>query len=164
MTLGSVPFQMSDDHCVIASFKPTILANHAPVAVATNTGTFSKQACIALTVGGTIYARWTSDAPIDYTSSPVGTYTAGATLVASAKKVSSTGYSRVNGVQIGTVSLAAMASSTLNTGLIGSEGFGASPFTGSIGPVIAIKGTVSDADLLTLERFVASLTPNAPTF
>ena len=31
-------------------------------------------------------------------------------------------------------------------------------------PVIIVKGTLTDADMLTLERWVSSLTPNGPVF
>lgn len=48
---------------------------------------------------------------------------------------------------------------TLTTATIGKVGasVGDSFVTGNIYPIIAIKGTVSDADLLTLERFIGSL-------
>ena len=48
-----------------------------------------------------------------------------------------------------------MGVSTVTSGLIGFGG--GSYWNGSIYPVIAIKGTVTDSDLLTLERFVGQL-------
>ena len=37
-------------------------------------------------------------------------------------------------------------------------------FDGSISIVIVVKGTLTDAELLLLERFAASVTPGAPVF
>jgi hypothetical protein len=57
-----------------------------------------------------------------------------------------------------------MGAATVTGGSIGQFATGGAFMTGSVGPVIVIKGTVQDSDLLVLERWVASLTPNAPSF
>lgn len=66
---------------------------------------------------------------------------------------------RVNGVGGTPVWVAGLGATTLNAAAIGVEPL-ATPtqfMNGNIGPVIAIKGTVSDADLMTLEKWVGSL-------
>lgn len=154
LALSSVPFQMADDHCVVAGVKPNIVAGFGAVSVASSSSSFSKLAALSFSASGH-YAKWTADGPTDYTTTPLFSYSGGNVYVSSARKVGSAGVHRVNGVQRGTISIS--GSATLNAGYIGLEGNGGGYFNGSIYPVIAIKGTVSDADLLTLEKWVGSL-------
>jgi len=113
---------------------------------------------------GNVFFQARDDVPTN-SSIVDGTNRVGQVFVASGRRVSGTRVLRINGVQSGTDSTA-LGTSTINTATVGA---GVTTTTteymnGNIGPVIAIKGTITDADLLTLERFVASLTPNAPSF
>lgn len=164
LALGSVPFQMSDDHCVIAGLA---LGANATTRYATNpsAGAGSQRVgSIYINASNTIGAGWTDDVTAANITSP-STYT-GQTVVASAVKQTNAKRLRVNGAQAGATDNTVMGTTTLTAGgAIGDwKSGGGNQWSGSIGPVILIKGTVSDADLLTLERWVASLTPAAPTF
>ena len=83
-------------------------------------------------------------------------------FVATAAQRSSVGYLRVNGVQRGAESTAAVTLFTPTKGAIGNDyaAAGGQALNGNISIVIAIKGTLSDADMLVLERFAASTLPN----
>lgn len=85
--------------------------------------------------------------------------------VVSIRNLSGTGSIRTNSVA-GTFAALPTGACTLVNASIGSvKGLTETHFlTGTHGVSIAIKGTVTDADLLTLERWVAALTPGAPTF
>jgi hypothetical protein len=85
-------------------------------------------------------------------------------LVASARKVGNVKVLRVNGVQAATDSTV-MGATTVTTAAIGFNPQGASEFhNGTISVEIIVKGTLSDADMLVLERFAALTLPNAPSF
>jgi len=155
LALSGPLFQVADDQCVVAAVKYGSSGSGCVVAPSSNTATYAKQSALGQ-AAGSCFVRWSSDTT-DYTTVPAYPYTTGQSYVVSGRKVGTGGIHRVNGVQAGSVSLAAMVTSTVNAGYIGLEGNGAGNFTGSIYPVIAIKGTVTDADLLTLERLVASM-------
>ena len=164
LTLGSVPFQMSDDHCVIAGLQ---LGANSTTRYALNpaAGAGSQRVgSIYINASNTIGAGWTDDAAAANITSPA-TYT-GQTVVASCVKQTNAKRLRVNGAQAGATDNTVMGTTTLTTGgAIGDwKSGGGNQWSGAIGPVILIKGTISDSDLLTLERWVASLTPNAPSF
>jgi hypothetical protein len=86
----------------------------------------------------------------------------GVPFVYGARRVSGTNVLRKNGAQIGTDSTA-LGASTISGGAIGYDN-NSIYLTGSTGPIAFGKGTISDADLLTIERLVALNTPNGPTF
>lgn len=160
LQLGSVPFQMSDDHCVIAGCRAnTVAAGSRPLVSLYGTGT-RRVAQLSIETA-TLTATWTDDAGTAGTS-PTGTsVTAGISFVATARKVGNAKLLRKDGVDVNTSSTAA-GTTTLTTAAIGTDGTGY--LNGISGPVLIIKGTISDSDLLTLERWVASITPAAPTF
>ena len=156
LSLGSVPFQMSDDHCVIAGGSLGALSSRT-LCAPSYTGSTSRYAAVGVTPTG-VQVEW-------YDGTNYVPHTTNASLsdvvVITGRKSGSTLTSRKNAVQFGSSAAFATAVST-TLGAIG--GGPLTSFIGTIGPVIMIKGTVTDAELLTLERFVASLTPNAPTF
>jgi len=153
LSLGAPLFQMSDDHCVIAGANCTDASAERdlllPGYVA---GTWVSYLYVELTTGKLV-ASWsgTGLATLKTASSIVGS-----NFVASARAVGNTRIGRLNGVQFG-ANTSSITASAFTTAYIGSYNAGTFPFVGSIYPVIAIKGTVSDADLLTLERFVGQL-------
>ena len=166
LALGSVPFQMVDDHCVIAGASPAGAATDCDVFGQRSTAA-TNPLCPLLRFGadGKVKGLWRDDAGVIDGSAMVASYVASGVYVVSARKVGNAKKVRMNGVDGPTVSTV-IGTTTINTSTIGAGvTFGVlGNFFGTIGPVIAIKGTVSDADLLTLERFVASLTPNGPSF
>jgi hypothetical protein len=164
LALGSVPFQMADDHCVIVAAKCDSVAAASKWIVNPASGAASQ--CVGsllFSAGNTVGAAWIDDAVAVtsiYTASP-----ATSTVVATAVSRTNAKQLRVNGAQVGATDSTVKGATTVTGGAIGMlKTSGSSPLTGTIGPIILIKGAVTDADLLTLERFVASLTPNGPVF
>lgn len=155
LALSSVPFQMADDHCVVAG------ANAVAGAAATifSIGnTASNNDVIAMDYTSNFFRVWWRDTALTLESLDSPTTRNQQILVGSMRKTGNTKIGRINGSQYGTGSIV-MGSTTLNTAAIGvfSRITLSRYMTGSIYPVIAIKGTVSDADLLVLERWVGSL-------
>ena len=160
MALGSVPFQMSDDHCVIAGFN--VRVGNTYVFAQPNAAVTAWCGSLSVDASGYPTALWKDDAAATaFINNPVSVLNTA--TIATAVKISNAKRLRVNGVQPGATNNTVLGATTINNTTIGAYGAGGFT-TGSIGPVIVIKGTVSDSDLLTLERWVASLTPNAPAF
>lgn len=163
LLLGSAPFTMADDHFVICS--------------ASNNKTTG--ACIIYGGAGPTTARlaqiyynnatpnisWLDDATtgnIIFTSS---SQVLGSVQILSCRKSAPLFVARQNGVVFGSTSLINPGITTIEATRIGAHKLTATNLhQGSIGPVIAGKGTLTDSEMLTLERLVASLTPNAPSF
>lgn len=161
LALGSVPFQLADDHCVIAGASNTKAAG-AGVVFALAGAAVQRIAQIYYSSTVPTFS-WVDDAAVSVTLSG-GAQTVGTVQVLTGRKSDATYTSRVNGVAVGS-SVLALGTTTVNSQSIGAHKATPANFhQGSIGPVIAIKGTVTDAELLTLERFVSSLTPSGPVF
>jgi hypothetical protein len=111
---------------------------------------------------GTLQFRFKDDSSTTLTLSLDAAYT-GSVIVMSARCSGDTIIARKNGVQ--TASGARPPGvCTPTVGNIGYDSGSGSSWAGQIGPVIVIKGTISDSDLLTLERWVAANTLGAPSF
>ena len=158
LLLSAPLFQMSDDHCVIVGASPTSGAASTHVFQSGN-GAASQQVCtLKFQADMRIGAVWCDDATSVVAANAISPASFSTAYVATGSKVGTTGKLRVNGVQQATSSLSGIGTTTITTnGIIGAYKGGAAPFIGSIYPVIAIKGTVTDSDLLTLERFVGQL-------
>lgn len=162
LALGSVPFQMADDFAVIAAVN----------ASATGTQAFYAQASTATanplvelgTASGLPRFAFRDDAGTVSTPSG-GASIANAPTVVSGRKVGSTKVVRSNGAQLA-VDPTALGATTFNSASIGVRPVAAPVnfVSGNASIVIVVKGTLSDADMLTLERFAASTLPNAPSF
>lgn len=155
LALSAAPFQMADDHCVVAG------ANAVAGAAATifSIGnTASNNDVIAMDYTSNFFRVWWRDTALTVESLASPTTRNQQILVGSMRKTGNTKIGRINGSQYGTGSIV-MGSTTLNTSAIGvfSRTTLSAYMTGSIYPVIAIKGTVSDADLLILERWVGQM-------
>lgn len=158
LALSSVPFQMSDDHCVIAGARADIATASCVFGLG---GAGGQRIAVLYSNAGTLVARWTDDAAANSAPTVGSGVVTGTPFVATARKVGSAKYARLNGSQTAAENTA-VGTTTVTTANIG---WWTGVFhTGAIGPVIVIKGTISDSDLLTLERWAASLTPNGPTF
>lgn len=148
LSLGGPLFQMADDHCVIAGISTTTQQGSAfhPSKVGS-----SRFGALGVSSGGTFLTEWYDGTSYVNASS---VQAPGTVFVGSATRRGSSLYSRKNGVQFG-VGAAFTALTTSTLGAIGDGGMGA--FNGLIYPAIAIKGTVSDSDLLLLEKFVGQM-------
>jgi len=154
LSLSAPLFQMSDDHCVIAGFKAD--AANKYIFSQSHSGTATQCCSLRVDASGYPGAVWIDDASAN--ALPTATTSCiGLNTVATAIKIGNAKRLRVNGVQAGATNNTALGVGTTNSYSIGCLNVSSGNFQGSIYPVIAIKGTVSDADLLTLERFVGQL-------
>jgi hypothetical protein len=160
LALGSVPFQMSDDHCVIAG---AATADGSTIFMIGSTASNAPQINLDISAGA-FRALWKDDTSVSSTLGLSG-FVASAANVLSLRSTSGIRVLRRNGTPSST-SATVLGAATFNSAVIGVQRriTDSNFLTGSLGPVILIKGTVSDADILTLERFVANLTPNGPSF
>jgi hypothetical protein len=159
LTLGAVPFQMADDHCVVAAASPASLPATGMVFSVGNAGSPFQEVCgvFVANTNPNLRVRWRDNANTTLTLNGPATLTLNQTFVVSAARRSNARLLRFNGAQSAIDTTASLGATTLTGSAIGQYGAGGSLFTGNIGPVIAIRGTVSDANLLTLERWVGSL-------
>ena len=166
LTLGSVPFQMSDDHFVIAAGR---IDNGA---VPTQTLFGCANSSTANPLVGQLSFNLTGvtgnmrDNAGTLIAAGTGTLAIGETFVGSLIRTTGSVLVRKNGVSGTPVSTTGLGATTLTTATIGASTRTTvvSAVTGAVGPVIIGKGTLTAAEALTLERFVASLTPSAPSF
>ena len=148
LSLSAPLFQPSDDHCIVgaatckdAAGQLTIFStdgNNGRTQFRFNSG------YVQFLWLGTTGTNFIS--PISYTNIPI---------VVGARKVSSVKTSRINGATLN-IDSTAVDTVTNSASTIGSWA-GTNYMNGNLGPIIVIKGTVTDSDLLTLERFVGQL-------
>lgn len=161
LQLSAVPFQMADDHCVVAAARPAALSGVHTVFSTRNSADANPVVCSLRfdTVSNRVRSAYRDNAgALVFVDGPTG-ISASTQYVASCRRASGMAATRVNGVGGTPVWVAGLGATTLNAAAIGVEPL-ATPtqfMNGNIGPVIAIKGTVSDADLMTLEKWVGSL-------
>lgn len=153
-------FQMSDDQAVIAGFSKSNLSSYGGIVSPSNNPlTFAKQCSLGIDYPGSnnLKAAWTSDTPADYNTSTYA-LTTNIPVVATAYKLGSAGFFRVNGGQVGgSVNLSRLTSSTVTQGTIGQDSKNSGYHTGSIYPIIALKNPTL-ADVQVLEKLVGMLT------
>lgn len=156
LALAGPLFQMGDDHCVVAAAMKSSVDTASPGIIAVEgTGTdligltFSAaKVQYFLNAGGVASYRVSNS---DYQST---------SIVVTGRKVGTSAVLRVNGVQQGAaLSTSATGGGAMTSATIGRQSYGGVPagLKGNIHCVLAIKGTVSDADLAVLEKFVAQL-------
>lgn len=159
LALSSVPFQMADDHAVIAGARQSAGGSNkflfSPAGQPATTRTI---ASIYADTNGNWAVLWRDDAgTIGTAFASAGALPLGSIGVISGIKSGNNKKIRINGAQSGSTNTTAMGATTVSVGYIGADQNSAQGFLGSIFPVIAIKGTVSDADLLILERWVGQM-------
>jgi len=153
LSLGAPLFQMSDDHCVIAGCKIETSTTLQAIAIVSASASGFVCAIIGDTTNG-LKLQYRNDALISF-STTISTVALNDPFVVSGRNVGGVPKGRKNGGAFATVSNPTGVF-TLDRAYLGFHGT-FNNLGGSLYPVIAIKGTVSDADLLTLERFVGQL-------
>lgn len=157
LALGSVPFGMADDHAVIAAAKCDTALNDCQVFSQRGASTTPIVGQLGFSVG-VPDAVWRDDAGT--LCRPLGGVSRlGQTVVLSNRKTGNDKILRVNGNQPSATNSTAVGATTITSSAIGVAP-AASPsnyMSGNIGPVIAIKATLTDAELLLLERLVGNL-------
>lgn len=112
--------------------------------------------------GGYLTASWRDDAGAGVDAISPSLVISGESYVVTARKIGATGYIRKNGNST-SVSITGLGTTTITSAFIGASPSGS--WVGSVYPTVVIKGTVSDADLLAIERMVGVLTgPTGVTF
>lgn len=158
LALGSVPFQQADDHLVVFGIRNDSATGIA--AVFSVTGAGSQRVAQIFRNGTNFTVNWQDDAATAVSFS--STIAAGETCIVTAWKSGGTRIMRKNCVQVGIDAVTSLGATTLTGANIGvSGGF---YWNGAIAQSFIGKGTFSAADVLTIERWVASQTPAAPTF
>jgi hypothetical protein len=153
LSLGSVPFQFTDDYFVCIGAACNNKASYPGVLDATG-GT--ARMYLYFDASGVVVSNYKTDAAVDtYVQGPA--FVDGAAGVISMYKQSGQVCTGWNGVD-GTPAAAPAGTYTITTAKFSNL------LNGLVAPAVLIKGQVSAADRLTLKRWVASLTPAGPVF
>jgi hypothetical protein len=160
MALGSVPFAMTDSFfvCFGASWD-TVAAGDRPVI-----GFRSGTAMIRIgSSASSLDAFLRDDASTLSRLFIASQVAAGTPLVAGFSREGAVNTFYKNDAQIGTDSTV-LGTATITQWDIGKDVVGGGFHSGTTGPIVLINGTLTRAQKTTISRFVASLTPNGPTF
>lgn len=156
LQLSAVPFQMSDDHWVVAGCRTVDKVTGRAIASVSGT-TQCRIAQILISNTGSPTVLWRDDAgvavelarSIDVTNISV---------VVSAVKRASLLIGRSDGSVFQTSALPSFGACTpISAGVGANTAISVAPHNGAIHGVIFGKGAISDSELLTLERFAAKL-------
>ena len=154
LQLPSPIFQQVDNHCVIVAASPSIIDGTYRRIFTQENGS-ATAAEMEYTVVG-VNVTWRDNTPTAVSLvGPVPTLNT--PFVFSARKIGDTRIGRFNGVEFGS-NTTPLGATTLNpVAYFGNRSALDRQFKGKLYPAIIIKGTVSDADLVVLEKFVAQL-------
>ena len=155
LNLGVPLFQVTDPHAVIVGVKTLSPGIERTIAHVSAKDTGQGVARIYCLADGRISASWRDDTLVEIPLSHTPAIT-GQPLVATAVKIGNEKRLRVNG-NTSVTNNAVLGTTTVNAGYIGSAVWNNQFFNGSIFAVIAIKGKVSDIDLLILEKWVGKV-------
>ena len=156
MGLASVPFAASDDHIVVVGARVDDVSGQRTLYAHSNASNHQLP-WIYYGTNGKINAVYWDGATTVTLTSPLS-YT-GQDVVVSIRRLGSTAVLRVNGTQVATASLASMTSPALTTAMLGGFNGANLQHKGRIFGTLAFKGAFSDAELMVLDRGVASLCP-----
>jgi hypothetical protein len=156
LTLSATPYVAADSYAVVTS--ATITSNTATRAIWSAVPNSGNGRAGTLFYGSNLIlqALWRDDASAATTQIAVGQAVLNTPFVITARKSGTAVNTRLNAANPQSGSTAAHGTTTVQAAGIGSL-LASLYHQGNIGPVIAIKGTVSDDQLLTLERWVGSL-------
>ncbi len=153
MSLGSVPFQMADDHYTAIALTPNAINTGKHVLNPANGAASQQVGNISVDGNSKYITRWCDDATNVLGVADAVTVAPGVASVLASRRVGTMGVLRKNGAQVGSISLASLGATTLTLpGVIGSYKTGVSPSAISLHGVAVIKGTVTDAQALIFER------------
>jgi hypothetical protein len=153
LQLSSIPFQATDDFCVIVGVNCKATAYGQRLFSMKGSG--SASIALLITSSGIVTGEFIDNLGVTAVPS-VGSNIFLTNIVASLVKKGSAKGVRLNGV-VGNYNTTTIGTSTLTLTSIGASASGGGGVNGNIYPLIAIKGTVSDSDLLILEKFVGIL-------
>jgi hypothetical protein len=155
LALSAPLFQMADDHCVIAGIAYKGTNGTANTFFEVGDGSTGARAASMRVNGGGFNVIWSDGTIVSQANG--NSLMSGASNVCTAVSRSGVRQSRQNGILTQTA-----AGNPTNPALtltkIGARSGGIGEYaTAQFYPIIAIKGTVTDADMLILEKFVGSL-------
>lgn len=161
LSLGSLPFIASDDYWVVAAFSlpQAATANQCVFGLA-STSSSSPVSALWTNSANLITAYWRGNTGAVSVSAASGALPINTPIVASMLRNGNDGKLRVGGSQIGgTVGVSTVGTTTVNTATIGAlqRPTFAQYWPGNIYAVLCGKGTISDADLLLIEKLAANL-------
>lgn len=159
LALGGPLFQMADDHCVIAGFRAGSTTGTRTVVELSGggAGDLQRVAQIGVDASNKPVVQWVSNGAAEVVSFAAPFALAqNEPVVVTALARSATCALRTNSVQRSS-GVRPSGAATMAISSIACRGSGFECFKGNIHCVLAIKGTVSDADLAVLEKFVAQL-------
>ena len=163
LSLGSVPWTATDDHCVIAGVRSD--AGGTERYVFGVSGASAANPLFPLLTWGSdnnLKAYWRNDAgSLVQAGNLASSLSVGTTYVVAAVKTGDSKTLWLNGALRAGDATGATGAATLTHAMVGSlaisSGAAAGFLTGSIYPVIAIKGPLPVADMLLLKKLVANL-------
>lgn len=160
MSLPAVPFQMNDDHVVIAGCRgDNSVADRSVFGIRSSTASTPVLGQLGFT-SGVPDAAWRGDDGVLYRATSSGGSAISQYLVLALRKQATTGSLYVNGAQAASVSVPSGAT-TVNTAAIGGvyvNGAAGNLLVGMLYAIVVVKGALSDAEFLVLRRFVGALT------
>lgn len=153
MSLGSIPFQIADDHCVIAAVRPNSTNIGKHILNPANGAASQQVGCIRVDGASKYTASWCDDTTTVASVADSAALNVGESSVVTARKIGSVGALRKNGLQIGSTNLSAIGATTLTLpGVLGAFKSGAAASNIHLHGAAVIKGTVTDAQALIFER------------
>lgn len=156
LSLSGPLFQMSDDHFVVVCAKRTSEDDNFRRLFTENNAGFTTAICSVSIVFDRLVASWIDDAATTATIDVSGQTSTTTPFVVSATKAGNQKTLRKDGNQIGTNSTS-MGAATVTFATLFGRGDVGRFFRGNGYGVIAGKGTITDAELLILERYLGSL-------
>jgi len=164
LQLGSVPVSLADDFVFVCAARVDSTANSGKLISLRGAGA-TPVIQLSLTAGRP-FAQIRDDTGASATRTHGADITA--MSVSTLWKVGTNVYLRVNGVQSGAaLSASGFGATTLLYAAIGAAVIGGTPeglFQGAIGLSGIVKGTMTESDVLTIERLAAASVPNGPSF
>jgi len=162
LALGSVPFQMGDDHWVVTVAKLDAIGTQQALFCLANSGNVLPVVSLHVQSNGYLTGYWRGDGGVDHSKDRPVSLVSGTPFTASIRRTGGaapTGSCSVNGVRSLEGSLSAIGAATLNTATLAAWVRTSTQYlhVGSNYVTICGKGTISDADLLTIERAFGAL-------
>jgi|GEM_PF-3380969 len=160
LSMPSVPFQMGDEHVVIAGCRgDNSLADRSVFGIRSSTAATPVLGQLGFT-SGVPDAAWRGDDGLLYRATSSGGTQISQYLVLALRKQATSGALFVNGAPAAAVSVPSGAT-TVNTATLGGvyvNGAAGNLLVGMLYVIVIVKGAISDAEFLVLRRFVAELT------
>lgn len=158
LALSAVPFEMADDHCIISGFNvPSVTAAATrSVVVVGNSSLGNPFSKLGINTSGFIEGQWRDDAAVLRSVPATSAVVANTPIVAAMRKSGINKTLWVDGAQQGAANTGSLGTTTFNAATLGARTNATEFFDGVKNGDIIIKGTVSDAQLLTLTKALAA--------